>query len=58
METLAAKKAILQEAAEGRSLVLLEHDPRVAAGYLSVEDGKRRLIPAVPQPTGFDDGKP
>jgi hypothetical protein len=35
METLAVKKAFLEEAASKQMLVFLEHDPRIAAGYLS-----------------------
>jgi methylmalonyl-CoA epimerase len=35
METLAVKKAFLEEAASKQMLVFLEHDPRIAAGYIS-----------------------
>ena len=34
LETLAAKKAFLAEAAGGEMLVFFEHDPAIAAGYL------------------------
>jgi methylmalonyl-CoA epimerase len=37
MDTLAVKKAFLEEAAARHTLVFLEHDPRIAAGYVSGE---------------------
>jgi methylmalonyl-CoA epimerase len=46
MDTLAAKKAFLDEAVEKSMLVFFEHDPVVAAGYIREEHGKRRLVPA------------
>ena len=45
MDTLAAKKAFVQEALERRDLVYFEHDPDVAAGYITEEGGKRRVTP-------------
>ena len=46
METLASKKAFYKDAIEKDVLVFFDHDPRLAAGYLREEQGKRRLIPA------------
>jgi glyoxylase-like metal-dependent hydrolase (beta-lactamase superfamily II) len=40
METLAFKRAFLREAAEREHLILFEHDPAIAAGYLRVRDGR------------------
>jgi methylmalonyl-CoA epimerase len=40
METLAVKKAFLEEAAARQTLVFLEHDPGIAAGYVSGESRK------------------
>jgi glyoxylase-like metal-dependent hydrolase (beta-lactamase superfamily II) len=45
MDTLAAKKQFAQEAIENETLVLFEHDPAVAAGYIREENGKRRIVP-------------
>jgi methylmalonyl-CoA epimerase len=47
MDTLAAKKAFLQEAVEKDILVFFEHDPAVPAGYIREEKGKRRIVPAL-----------
>ena len=47
MDTLAAKKAFLKEAVASHNLVFFEHDPAVAAGYISEQDGKRRVVPAL-----------
>jgi hypothetical protein len=46
MDTLAAKKALVEEAQSSRTLVFFPHDPAVAAGYLTQVDGKLRLEPA------------
>jgi methylmalonyl-CoA epimerase len=43
METLAAKKAFVQEALARDTLVLFEHDPVTAAGRIVEENGRRRL---------------
>jgi glyoxylase-like metal-dependent hydrolase (beta-lactamase superfamily II) len=43
MDTLAAKKAFLQEAVERRTLVFLEHDPVIAAGTIAEDPGTRTL---------------
>jgi methylmalonyl-CoA epimerase len=45
METLAAKKAFLRDAVERRDLVYFEHDPVVAAGYVSDNAGTRQVAP-------------
>jgi methylmalonyl-CoA epimerase len=46
MDTLAKKKAFLEEAVAKNILVFFEHDPAVPAGYIREEKGKRRIIPA------------
>jgi methylmalonyl-CoA epimerase len=46
METLAAKKALVQEAEARRTLIFFAHDPAVAAGILTNVNGKTRLEPA------------
>jgi len=46
LDTLAAKKTFVGEAIAREMLIFFEHDPAIAAGYISQEDGKRRLIPA------------
>ncbi len=43
MDTLAAKKAFVREALARETLILFEHDPVVAAGYLMQDGGKRTL---------------
>jgi methylmalonyl-CoA epimerase len=45
-DTLATKKAFLSEAAAGRPLVLFDHDPAIAAGYITRADGAFRVDPA------------
>jgi methylmalonyl-CoA epimerase len=45
LETLAAKQRFVTEATSRGTLVLLEHDPAVAAGYLREEEGRTRLRP-------------
>ena len=40
MDTLAFKRAFLEEAVEREYLILFEHDPEIAAGYLRRRDGK------------------
>src|SRR5215467_3897499 len=47
MDTLAMKKAFLEEAVAKNILVFFEHDPAVPAGYIREEKGKRRIIPAL-----------
>ena len=41
METLAFKKRFIREAIEREYLILFEHDPKVAAGYIRERNGKR-----------------
>lgn len=40
LETLEAKKNIIQKAAEENWLLVFEHDPKVRMGYVRMEDGK------------------
>jgi glyoxylase-like metal-dependent hydrolase (beta-lactamase superfamily II) len=47
METLAAKKAFLQEAIRRSTLVFFEHDPAIVAGVVSETGGKRMLTPSL-----------
>jgi len=47
MDTLAMKKAFLEEAVAKNILVFFEHDPAVPAGYIREEKGKRRIVPAL-----------
>jgi methylmalonyl-CoA epimerase len=48
MDTLASKKAFYKEAIEKNTLVFFEHDPVVTAGHIREEQGKRRVLPALP----------
>jgi len=41
METLAFKKRFIREAIEREYLIVFEHDPHVAAGYIREQDGHR-----------------
>jgi methylmalonyl-CoA epimerase len=41
METLAFKKRFIREAIDREYLILFEHDPKVAAGYIRESNGKR-----------------
>jgi methylmalonyl-CoA epimerase len=45
-DTLATKKAFLSEAAAERALILFDHDPAIAAGYITHADGAFRVDPA------------
>ena len=45
MDTLAAKKAFVEEAVARHALVFFEHDPAVAAGRIVQTDGKRSIMP-------------
>ena len=47
MDTLAFKKAFLREAIEREYLILFEHDPRVAAGYIREKDGRKFVEPVI-----------
>ena len=40
METLAFKRAFLQEAVDREYLIFFEHDPQIAAGYIRKKDGR------------------
>ena len=41
METLAFKRRFIREAIDREYLILFEHDPLIAAGYIREKDGKR-----------------
>ena len=41
METLAFKRRFVREAIEREYLIIFEHDPRIAAGYIRERDGKK-----------------
>ena len=41
LDTLAAKQRFVKEAVENNMLVFFQHDPAVAAGYITERDGKR-----------------
>jgi len=41
METLAFKQRFIRDASDGEILILYEHDPHVAAGYIRERNGKR-----------------
>jgi methylmalonyl-CoA epimerase len=43
VETLNFKRAFLQEALEREYLIIFEHDPVIAAGYIRERDGKRYI---------------
>jgi methylmalonyl-CoA epimerase len=47
MDTLAVKKAFVQEAVRQNILVFFEHDPAVPAGYIREENGKRQIVQAL-----------
>jgi glyoxylase-like metal-dependent hydrolase (beta-lactamase superfamily II) len=44
IDSMTVKHQFVQEAIEKKILVFFEHDPVTAAGYLTEEDGKRRVI--------------
>ena len=46
VDTLMAKKRFVKEAMEKETLVFFEHDPAVAAGYITESNGKRKFVPA------------
>jgi hypothetical protein len=47
VDTLAAKKAFLEEAVEREMLVFFEHDPSIAAGRVTADqNGKRTIVTA------------
>ena len=43
METLAFKRRFIREAIDREYLIVFEHDPHVAAGYIRERDGKRHV---------------
>ena len=45
LDTLNFKRAFLREAIEREYLIVFEHDPDIAAGYIREKDGKRYLEP-------------
>jgi methylmalonyl-CoA epimerase len=45
LETLTFKRAFLQEAIEREYLIVFEHDPDIAAGYIREKQGKRFVEP-------------
>jgi methylmalonyl-CoA epimerase len=45
-DTFAAKKAFLREAIEQRTLVFLYHDPAIAAGFITEQNGEVSIRPA------------
>ena len=45
LDTLNFKRAFLQEAVEREYLIIFEHDPDIAAGYIRERDGKRFIEP-------------
>jgi methylmalonyl-CoA epimerase len=47
METLAFKKRFIREAIDREYLIVFEHDPVVAAGYIRERDGRRLVEPVL-----------
>jgi glyoxylase-like metal-dependent hydrolase (beta-lactamase superfamily II) len=45
MDTLAFKRTFIREAIEREYLIFFEHDPRVAAGYIREENGRKHVEP-------------
>jgi methylmalonyl-CoA epimerase len=45
LDTLNFKRAFLREAIEREYLIIFEHDPEIAAGYIRERDGKRYVEP-------------
>ncbi len=45
METLAVKRRFIREAIDREYLIVFEHDPIVAAGYIREQDGRRFVEP-------------
>jgi methylmalonyl-CoA epimerase len=45
LDTLNFKRAFLREAIDREYLILFEHDPDIAAGYIREKDGKRYIEP-------------
>jgi glyoxylase-like metal-dependent hydrolase (beta-lactamase superfamily II) len=47
METLAFKRAFVREAIEREYLIVFEHDPKVAVGYIREKDRKKYVEPVI-----------
>ena len=47
METMAFKQRFIREAIDREYLIVFEHDPLVAAGYIRERDGKRTVEPVL-----------
>ena len=47
METLAFKRTFIREAIEREYLILFEHDPVIAAGYIREKNGRKYVEPVV-----------
>jgi len=45
METLAFKKAFVEEAIRGEYVIFFEHDPAVAAGIIRLDGSRKRVEP-------------
>ena len=45
MDTLAFKRAFVREAIEREYLIVFEHDPEIAAGYIREKDGRKYVEP-------------
>ena len=50
METLAFKQRFVREAIEREYLILFEHDPRIAAGYIREKDGRKYVDAVISDP--------
>jgi len=47
METMAFKQRFIREAIDREYLIVFEHDPLVAAGYIRERDGRRSVEPVL-----------
>ena len=47
MDTLAFKRAFIREAIEREHVILFEHDPKIAAGYIREKQGKKFVEPII-----------
>ena len=50
MDTLAFKRTFIREAIEREYLILFEHDPRIAAGYIRERQGKKYVEALISDP--------
>ena len=46
LEALEAKRRFAKDAVDREVLVFFEHDPKVAAGFIREENGRRSIVPA------------